>query len=148
MRYHVWFLAICCSSAAADTTWNSLISCRNVADPNSRVACYDSTIDALLDQDRPEKTFGAAPTSVVVEPEPSTEPPLDEVVAHITAVTTNARGKWTIELDNGQRWVLTDPDRSLLVVQGEQVTIHRARFGSFQLERTSGSRAVRVKRVE
>jgi hypothetical protein len=42
---------------------------------------------------------------------------------------------------------LTDNDRSLAIVQGDEVLIRRARLGTFRLEKTSGSRSVRVKRV-
>jgi hypothetical protein len=51
-----------------------------------------------------------------------------------------------VVLDNGQTWRQLD-NKALHLDSGETVVIRKASLGSYQLEKESGSRRIRVKRL-
>jgi hypothetical protein len=66
--------------------------------------------------------------------------------ASLKEVDQNPHGKLVLHLDNGQIWRQLDSSR-LPVRSGERVVIRSASMGSHLLEKASGSRKIRVKRI-
>ena len=95
-------------------------TCRSVQDDHERLACYDSAID---------------------------EAQVTEWTATIKDVEKTAYDKLVMTLDNGQVWRQVDNSR-LVVSKGDQVVIRSAQFGSYLLEKVSGSRTIRVRRID
>jgi hypothetical protein len=72
---------------------------------------------------------------------------VDEIEATLAEVKRTPYGKLVLVLDNGQIWAQIDTNR-LRVKPGDAVRIKAARLGSFLLEKQTGSRLIRVKRVD
>ena len=71
---------------------------------------------------------------------------IDQIEAKVTDVQKSAYKKLTVTLDNGQIWRQLD-DQPLPLKSGETVVVRAASFGSFLMEKKSGSSSIRVKRV-
>ena len=71
---------------------------------------------------------------------------LDQIEALVEQVSSTAYKQLILRLDNGHIWQQTDSKR-LSVREGEQIIVRSGRLGAFFLEKSGGSRAVRVKRV-
>jgi hypothetical protein len=72
---------------------------------------------------------------------------IEQIQATVAEVKRTPYGKLVIVLDNGQIWTQLDSSR-LTVRSGDGVLIKSARLGSFLLEKQTGSRSIRVKRVD
>jgi len=70
----------------------------------------------------------------------------DQIEAVISQTSTTAFGKIVVELANGQVWQQIDSAR-LRLEDGDQVLIRSGRLGAYFLEKSSGSRAIRVRRM-
>jgi hypothetical protein len=140
MRDLLFFIALV---VAGDTDADGISACRQIAEPEKRLTCYDAAVDQSSTTAAPEAKFGAAkPVPDAVAPEPT----IDSIDAVIAALHTNGLGKWVIDLDNGQTWTQTDSTR-LTLDSAERIVIHKGRFGSYRLEKASGSRGISVKRT-
>jgi hypothetical protein len=69
----------------------------------------------------------------------------ESIQAVVARVNVDRQGTVSVRLDNGQTWVLVDPDPRLNA--GDVVTIKRAALGSFLMTMPS-RRSARVRRVE
>lgn len=130
----------------------ALIECRNIEDVAIRVACYDSLVDGLESEDTADapdaqSLFGTndADAKRIVAATLEIEQ-ISQIEAAVTEVRVSASGKLSVSLDNGQIWRQLDNSR-LRLKNGEAVVIREASLGSFQLEKKSGSRKIRMKRV-
>ena len=72
---------------------------------------------------------------------------LDLIEATITAIGRTGYDKFVVRLDNGQKWRQMDT-KKLRLRPGDAVRISSAMFGSFLLEKSTGSRMIRVQRIE
>ncbi len=72
---------------------------------------------------------------------------VSSITASATSVASDPYGKITISLDNGQRWRQVRAERFDVSV-GDEVVIRRAVFGSFTLQRKSGGRKTKVRRLD
>lgn len=72
---------------------------------------------------------------------------VDQIEATLAEVKRTPYGKLVLVLENGQIWTQIDTNR-LRVKPGDGVRIKAARFGSFLLEKQTGSLLIRVKRVD
>ena len=106
-----------------------LTECRQIKDVEERVACYDEFVDSR---------FG--------ETSPSIEQ-IEQIEATVADVRDTAGSKMVVLLDNGQTWRQLD-NKTLHLENGEAVVVRRASLGSYLLEKKSGSRPVRVKRLD
>lgn len=131
---------------------NGLVECRNVKDVEERVACYDAFVDSRL----PAKTstapdaeslFGTddAEARRIVETSLAVEQ-IDLIEATVADVSESSGRKMVVVLDNGQAWRQLD-NKTLHLESGEAVIVRKASLGSYLLEKESGSRSIRVKRV-
>lgn len=142
---------LCAQSAlAAD---NALTECRKIEDVEDRVACYDEFVDA-----RYPAVSGAVPDAKslfgtddakarqIVETSLAIEQ-IDRIAATVADVRDSADRKLLVALDNGQTWRQLD-NKSLRLRSGDAVVVRKASLGSYLLEKASGSRSIRVKRVD
>lgn len=71
---------------------------------------------------------------------------ISQIEAIVTYVRKSANKKLTVTLDNGQIWRQLD-NQPMPLKSGETVIVRKASLGSFLMEKRSGSRSIRVKRV-
>ncbi len=67
------------------------------------------------------------------------------IEAQVTQLSQDQALRSFVVLDNGQTWLSTDGTMEL--INGEQVTIRRAAFGSFMLVSTQSKHSYHVRRV-
>lgn len=135
-----------------------IAACANIESLVARVGCYDDLARGLLrtqdkhptqvDQHEDEALFGrdeSASRARLQEKLGIKE--VDAIEARVAQVDRTPYGKLMLSLDNGQVWRQLDSAR-LPVDKGEMVSIQRAGLGSFLLEKSSGSRTIRVRRID
>ena len=151
-------------SLAADT---ALTECRQIDDIEERVACYDEVVDSRYRSDTSVQADAASPPTMAEDQEAPDAQSLfgtndaearqivettlaieqiDHIEATVSDVRESAGDKMILTLDNGQVWRQLD-SKTLHLKSGEVVIIRKASFSSFLLEKKSGSRSIRVKRV-
>jgi hypothetical protein len=136
----------------AFATENGLTECRQIEDIEERVACYDEYVDShhparsSVVPDA-QSLFGTddAEARRIVETTLAVEQ-IDRIEATVTGVMDSPGSKMLVVLDNGQTWRQLDNKR-LRLERGEAVIVREASLGSYLLEKESGSRRIRVKRV-
>jgi hypothetical protein len=89
---------------------------------------------------------GNAETSRIVEEKLAIEK-IDHIQATVTGLKRTVDKKYTIDLDNGQIWRQIDHQR-LTLRNEDKIIIREATFGSYLLEKQSGSGSIRVKRLD
>ena len=151
MKYSPLLLLLTfCHTVLADEA--ALTQCRKIESIEDRVACYDDFVDSRYvaqNEQKPDaqSLFGTtdAEAKRIVETTLDIEQ-IDHIATTVVAVKSSASRKMTIALDNGQTWRQLDNER-LRLKDGEAVIIRKASLGSYLLEKQSGSRSIRVKRV-
>lgn len=147
--------------------------CAQIADPQSRLLCYDAVYP-------PVRSMPAAPAVAAVAPAPAPapaaapapapvpppaskpdassklfgllpsrskpKPDMASLHAMVAQVQMNPSGQ-VITLNNGQVWQLTEYQRDPFVKAGEGVVIDPASLGSFLMAAERGGLSVRVKRL-
>jgi len=154
-------LTLLLSAQPALAAEDALITCRQIEDIAQRVSCYDDFVDTRfpMESSDSEKTesgtipdaqslFGTndAEAKRIVETSLAIEQ-IDNIVATVADVQESSTRKVVITLGNGQTWRQLDNHR-LPLKAGQTVIIRKASLGSFLLEKESGSRAIRVKRID
>jgi hypothetical protein len=82
----------------------------------------------------------------VRQPRERKQPPLESIMAGVTAAEQDRQGAWRLTLDNGQVWQQTEPALGVRFQAGSSVEIRRASMGSFVLQ-VPGRPVIRVRRV-
>jgi len=129
-------------------------TCAALRRDSERLLCYDKAVAQIkagvegAPAPSPENMFGA---SGGITPAKSDAPgPEREELRQITAAVTAARrgddGTLVLHLDNGQAWRQQDVEVTLVVNDGDTVTVQRAAFGTFRITDKRG-RSARFKRV-
>lgn len=154
---------------SAEQQLGSVQACRAIADVAQRVACYDraSAPGAAPPQaavlpappppppPTPEEQFGRSPERARPAPPPpppptqqarATEPQqLDQISAKIVSLRSDALGRLSFVLDNGQVWRMTESEGTFdFPSRGDTVTIRRGAIGGYRLD--WGNVGVRVAR--
>ncbi len=147
-----------------------LLDCRGIESAEQRLACYDSTIDALyavesrkpadVSPNEPAVAYSAkvtseSPAGIDAEQEPEDqfgkpEPRVElnnAIDATVTAVSRTSHKKLLITLDNQQIWQQLDSLTMRLQV-GDEINVRSARLNSYLLRKRSGGRSIRVKRIQ
>ena len=140
-----------------------LADCRKVAEPQARLACYDTAAEALekaqssgdivvVDRAQADKVkqqaFGFTLPSLDIFNRASGRPEeaLDRIQTTLKSGYQNRDGKWVLELADGAVWTQIDaeplPNRAR---PGATVAIRRAALGSFFVN-VGGQRAIRAVR--
>jgi hypothetical protein len=79
--------------------------------------------------------------------DPASGADLDELTAKIIAVTDAGLGLSVIDLDNGQRWRMTEADAGAVIRPGDAVRLKRGALGSYRMSLQRSGRTLRVLRV-
>lgn len=134
--------------------------CRDLVDPNQRLACLDAASSALdqalrsgqiliVDrsqaQEAQRQAFGTAEADDRQDLIPA-EAPVQAIETKLVEATLGSDGRWRFVLEDGSVWRQIDTDRvSIRNRAGEPVRIRRAALGSYLLV-VGRSGAIRVRR--
>lgn len=146
---------------SAEDQLDAVQRCRTIADLEQRVACYDrasapgaqaAPVPPPPPPPSPEEQFGRSPERA--RPAPPPPPPearvvqeLDRIEAKIVTLRSDALGRLSFVLDNGQTWRMTESEGVLdLPSRGDTVTIRRGAVGGYRLD--WGNVGVRVARAD
>ena len=145
-------LLVGCSLAAAapvilgQTVPASVTACAAEADDARRLACYDREMAREMARElarlqtsappalKPEDEFGLSERvrrNQAEERAPERQAKLQELVAAVDKVSSDAAGLAVIELANGQVWRQTELVNGFYINSGDSVTITRGALTSF-----------------
>jgi hypothetical protein len=154
-------------AGSAEDQLGSVQACRAIADLEQRVACYDraSAPGATPAQaarteplappppppPTPEEQFGRAPERARPAPPPPqqarTPQEIDQLSARIVSLRSDALGRLSFVLDNGQVWRMTESAGVFdFPSRGDTVTVRRGAIGGYRLD--WGNVGVRVARAD
>ncbi len=152
------FVAAACAGPAfgqgqsAAEQLGSVQACRTIADLAQRVACYDrasapgaapAPIAPVPPPPTPEEQFGRSAERARPAPPPpppearaaASSPELDQLSARIVALRSDALGRLSFVLDNGQVWRMTESEGVFdFPSRGDTVTIRRGAIGGYRLD--------------
>lgn len=150
---------------------SQVASCREIPKAKARLKCFDRTTQfldgpiapveealagkaQLLTQNAPDgdqdRIAGFGAEDLVIE---DRDGPLKELRAIATSITRDARGKYSVELENGQIWRQLQGDGNTLRVRkdksgkGHNVIIKKRSLGAYALRMTTAKRSILVRRV-
>ncbi|GAA4893174.1 hypothetical protein [Ferrimonas pelagia] len=147
---------LACFDQIADT----IAQCRQQSDKLDRLLCYDSITQASqahapasrpsvadspptptvpVNADNADNAFGFEAKALNQTP--------DKISATVVALTSDPYGKWTITLDNGQRWRQSESRRFKLKTD-DLVVIKKGALGSFNLAKAGSNAITKVKRLQ
>ena len=150
---------------SAEKQLGSVQACRAIADLEQRVACYDrasapgaAPAQAARTQPpapppppppTPEEQFGRSPERARPAPPPQEAragpQQLDQLSARIVSLRSDALGRLSFVLDNGQVWRMTESEGVFdFPSRGDTVTVRRGAIGGYRLD--WGGAGVRVAR--
>ena len=139
---------------AAEPLPEPIKACKSLRRDTERLACYDKAV-AHIESGAPteaavspENMFGGN-TAMAPPPAAKDAPERDElkqITGKVVAVSRSSSGLLELRLDNDQVWRQNDADNSVVVENGDSVTISRASLGTFRLTDKRG-RSARFKRV-
>ncbi|MDJ0710632.1 MAG: hypothetical protein QNJ14_09590 [Woeseiaceae bacterium] len=149
-------------------TDKELADCRRIESTEERVTCYDAIVDAdaapystndgkagsrpdisATDTSLSAKSlFGTNDSDArrIVEKSLAIEQ-LEHIKATVADVQESPGQKPILALENGQIWRQID-SKTLHLKSGDAVVIRKASLSSFLLEKASGSRRIRVRRID
>jgi hypothetical protein len=136
----------------------ALKACRALETQAARVECYDRLADGVPASNAAAPATAASRGGAAT---PAPQPPKEDfglytaehpaapkvaklLTAKVVAFGMTTSGRQTAELDGGQLWELLASDP--LLAKGDEVTITRAKLGSFLMSTPSG-RSLRVRRL-
>jgi hypothetical protein len=142
--------------------FEELVNCRSIADPTSRLACYDTKVAAIDEAEKKDELvladkasmkearrglFGFSIPKLKIFGNDSKEDEKFELVTKIGSAYQASYGKWTIVLEDGARWVQIDTQIIRKnPASGMEIKIRAAAMGSY-FANIDGQRAIRMKRV-
>lgn len=140
-----------------------LFDCREIADPQERLACYDQEVSrvfeaqatkelVIADREQVNETkrglFGFSLPKLGIFGGDDDKDEVSSVTLELAGARKMANGRYVLTMRDGAQWmqidntpVLRDPEA------GEEVTISRASMGSF-MAKVGTRRSFRVKRVD
>jgi len=127
-----------------------VLRCSAIESPDSRLACFDRTIEPFVATD--VTTDGAA-EAAAEEPDFGAEQLIndedaDDLMTRLAGPFTGWDGDTVFRLENGQLWQQIDSSYLYSRAESPRVTIRRAAFGSYLLQVEGIGRTVRVRRLE
>lgn len=152
------------AAPAADQPVERLVACRQLTDPQARLACYDREAAAVaeglarkdlmvVDREQVRSTrrslFGLSlPRLGLFDDDDDAASQVRQVEGEIASVGRNRDGGFVFVLKDGARWSQID-DRPIALEPepGDKVLIRRAALGSFMLS-VNRQPGVRVQRVQ
>ena len=148
---------------ARPPVFEALVNCRSIADPQARLACYDTKVAAMDEAEKNDELvladketmkearrglFGfSLPKLKLFDNADGKGEDVSELAAKITSAYQANPGKWTVVLDTGARWVQIDTQVLARDPKpGMEITIRPATMGSY-FAKIGGQRALRMRRV-
>lgn len=149
---------------APPTLYTDLIACKNIADAEQRLACFDEKVTALetaqasnqvviADREQVREArrglFGLSlPRIKLFGGDGDDGAQVNEIKGTIKSVRKFRTGKFLLTLDDGAQWQQTAIPRSTTrrPRAGDSITIERGSLGSFVAKINNG-RAFKVKRI-
>ncbi len=124
--------------------------CSEINKDKKRLSCFDQ-----LSKKQPEVAKVGLTTqevdSFAKEHVKKTEEELakeiNSISLTISKVSKTLRGELKITFSNGQKWQQKDSIRMKLKI-GEKVSLHKGAFGSVYLQKESGNKRIKVKRLK
>lgn len=153
-------------AAGTPEALSRVYGCANVADNQERLACYDSAVGRLAQEEREgrivsvdreqvatieRESFGfSLPSLSGILPRVRDEQreEVDNIQMQVERVARDAYGRARFEMTNGQTWTQSEIRSPSNVRAGDTVTVRRAAMGSFMLVSSRGGPAHRVRREE
>lgn len=147
--------------AQAETLADAMQQCSKEENSLKRLVCYDRLSKDLRQFENsplpqsshlPPATADAEPVSPSEQmqkfglPEKSEVISEDKILVSVADKHRDARGKWILELTNGQTWKQTD-SQDYYFPEG-QIYIEKGFLGSFFLGSDDSNRRMRVKRIQ
>lgn len=140
-----------------------LFECRQIADPDDRLACFDREVDRVFDaqdsrelvivdreqiQEARRSLFGLTlPDALLFGGADGDEEGTDEITATLANASRGPNGLFTFELEDGARWLQTDRAVGRQRYNaGDTIVIKRSTFGSFRAK-VNGRAGIRVRRI-
>lgn len=136
---------------------DELGECATLESDEARLQCYDEAAQraaapaeeaAPASVPQPKELFGktAEETSEIIAEAAGAEN-VNEISGKVVAVASDPYRRYTVTLDNGQKWTQSRTDRFDVDV-GDDVTVRKATLGSFTMENKSGGGQTKVRRVD
>ncbi|MFL0357386.1 hypothetical protein ACI5KX_13010 [Erythrobacter sp. GH1-10] len=139
-----------------------LFACREISDPDARLACFDREADAVyaaresrelviaeredIDEAR-RGLFGLKLPNIRLFGGGDDDEGLNEISATLAGATKLRNGRHIFELEDGARWIETEDVSGYRRFQaGDTIVIEQASLGSYKAK-VDGKRAVRVRRI-
>lgn len=155
-----------CAGLVAVANAEGPVDCSAIPSDDERLECYD--VAAARDAPAaavkaapaaavqatpaaapvPEQTFGKSAEDITaIIAEAAGVEDVDEISGRVISVTRDARGRFVLLLDSQQRWRQIGAER-FKIKAGDEIVIRRAALSSFALQRRSGGRKVKVRRID
>lgn len=128
------------------TTGSSSISA-NKPSPSAQPAVATAVATSSASSDAATAALQAAAADPANFGKTVTVAELGPDVQHSLIKAISRKKKTTIELDNGQRWLMTDEVEFLPVV-GDRCIIKKGMMGAFYLQKDGSNKTYRVKRLD
>ncbi len=141
---------------------DKMFECRAIADPQARLACFDSAVGAvfaaresneLVIAERAEVEeakrglFGLKLPKIKLFGGDEVDGEVDEISAILASASRLDSGRFIFELEDGARWIQTESAAGYKRYKaGDTIVIKKASLGSFKAK-VNGGRAVRVRRI-
>ena len=142
----------------------SLTDCRAIAEPEVRLACYDSYVDAALPQASTQSPAAMDPGPPALETRSEAERravfetrteaarsgEAPAIVSKPVEIEADRNGILTITLENGQVWQQASSDRVFRINSKkppQSASITEAALGSYRLKFDGSRQSLRVRRL-
>lgn len=138
---------------------SGMAGCRLIEDDDKRLACYDSASGrrpgngAVPEAAKipPDVTPAAMDFGLTEEQRNQTKdvaPEIDKIVSRVAVVERQAFDRYTMTLENGQKWKQLEPTPIQRFRVGDAITIRKAAMESYIARGPSSGPGVRVRRVD
>lgn len=139
-----------------------LFGCREIADPEARLACFDREADrvyraqqsrelVIADKEQIQETrrglFGLSLPKLGIFGSDDDDDDIEQLKTTLSSARRMSNGRYLLILEDGARWRQTEDVSGYQRYEpGDTVVISKAALGSFRAS-INGKRGVRVKRV-
>jgi hypothetical protein len=135
-------------SAVAALAWSDDVAaaraCAAIADPTSRLACYDAAFPPRIP---PQQAQFGDNYQLQKQRSPKVETPKTLQAAIKTAVSL-PQGRYLLTLDNGQVWQTSEADWTLAFKSEDAIEIMRLPLGGYQISKPGNGHSVGAKRIQ
>jgi hypothetical protein len=119
-------------------------ACAAIADPTSRLACYDAAFPPRIP---PQQAQFGDNSQLQKQRSPRVETPKFLQAAVKTAISLPL-GRYQLTLDNGQVWQTHEADWTLVFKSDDTIEIARLPLGGYQISKPGNGHSVGAKRIQ